>query len=78
MRHQHEITPAWRGAPWGRRRRFDWDDTPEAEPEAPRFWVPLGLSVALGLALGATIVAGLARDDRARFEALMAAVRAGS
>ena len=78
MRQLHEISPAWRGAPWNRRRRSDWDETPEAEPEAPHFWVPLGLAVALGLALGATVVAGLARQDRARFEALMASVNAGA
>ncbi len=77
MRQVHEISPAWRGAPWGKRVARDWAD-PEPEPEAPHVWLPLGLAVALGLALGATIVAGLAREDRARFEALMAAVQAGA
>ena len=76
MRPLHEISPAWRGAPWNRRRRADWDATPETPPAAPHVWVPLGLSVALGLALAATVVAGLARQDRARLEALMASVDA--
>lgn len=77
MRHGHEISPAWRGAPWNRRAVPDWTPVPSEGAEAPRMVVPLALSVLLGLALGATIVAGLAREDRARFDRLMTATRAG-
>ena len=76
MQHGHELSPAWRGAPWGKRIIPDWAASPDATPDAPHVWLPLGLSIALGVALGVTVAAGLARQDRARFDALMASVQA--
>ena len=75
MAQLHEISPAFRGAPWDRRREYDWD-APEPAPTPPRPWQALGLAVVLGVALGVSVAHGLARQDRARLDALMASVDA--
>ncbi len=72
----HEISPAWRGAPWDRRREYDWDIHEPAAPPTARPLRALGLAVIVGVALGVTVAQGLARQDRARLDALMSGVQA--
>lgn len=73
MHERHELSRGWRGAPWGRRLAFDWDANRDADAPRRRAWRPLVLAVLLGLAFGIAVAGAIARDDRARLDALLAA-----